>query len=1000
MIKNLHTFFGVIIALFVTQIVQAQNIGNITTFGSQGSGANQFNSPTGVYMSSNGLVFVADQNNHRLQIFTQTGNSFVNYASFGSLGTGNEQFNLPTSVCVPGDGKIYIADQNNHRLQVLTMDGVNIGYYTSFGITTISGSANNQFNYPGDVSVSTDGKIYVTDYYNHRIQVLTQSGTAIGYYTTFGSFGSGTNNLNYPTNAQVASDGKIYVADTQNNRIRVLTQTGTNIGVYSSFGTLASGSSNTTLNNPLGVNVASDGKIYVTDQFNFRIQILTQSGTNIGYYASLAGVSGTASNQLNGARAIAVNSEGIVYVADRGNHRISVWGPSKPFITQWNLSLSTGSGANQIIFDVATSGNVKYSWATYPTPTTTGAGVFSGNTLTVSGLPANSMIRLSISPFGFSKIQNAYLADASRLVDIVQWGDVIWETMESAFQSCTNVEMSATDVPNLSKVTNMFGVFASAKKFNGAIGNWNISNVTSLRSMFYEALAFNQPLDSWNTSKVTDMSGMFGSATSFNQPLGNWNTANVTDMSYMFNGAARFNQSIGGWNTVKVTNMKGMFYSAEIFNQPLADWNTGNVTDMEDLFRQTDDFNQPIGNWNTSKVTTMGAMFYAARKFNQPIDNWNTSNVTNMLAMFQNANSFNQPLENWDVSKVTDMRYMFWNAFSLDQSLAAWGGKFHPSVDLTSTLDLTKLSLGNYDATLQGFANGTITGKSLGASGLKYCSGSVARNLLVSTVSGSKNWIINEDIEIKSPAIITQPVSQTICGGNMANFTVSATGSNLTYAWNSTVTTLGFTTTVAGSYLVTVTGLCGNAVSNPATLSVKNCKTEVTITGFTASGLLSNTSNPILVSLTGLGFLSGSAITIGGVVLSNVSVTGNLVTGTILSGSTISNPANPTVFVQNPGLESSLGTSVSVAVISSVNDNEEGNGMSSFSIYPNPSNGGLFGVELKQTNVGNELKILNGYGTEVYSKPIESATFQINAQLSQGVYFVKVGKEVKKLVVE
>ncbi len=57
-----------------------------------------------------------------------------------------------------------------------------------------------------------------------------------------------------------------------------------------------------------------------------------------------------------------------------------------------------------------------------------------------------------------------------------------------------------------------------------------ISGITDLSGIFSSCEALNQPLAHWNTSSVTDMSGMFCGASSFNQPIGNWDTANVTDM--------------------------------------------------------------------------------------------------------------------------------------------------------------------------------------------------------------------------------------------------------------------------------------------------------------------------------------------------------------------------------------------------------------------------------------------------------------------------------------
>ena len=53
----------------------------------------------------------------------------------------------------------------------------------------------------------------------------------------------------------------------------------------------------------------------------------------------------------------------------------------------------------------------------------------------------------------------------------------------------------------------------------GEIGNWDVSKVTDMEGMFQGARSFNQPLNRWNVSKVMKMGWMFYEAESFNQTL-------------------------------------------------------------------------------------------------------------------------------------------------------------------------------------------------------------------------------------------------------------------------------------------------------------------------------------------------------------------------------------------------------------------------------------------------------------------------------------------------
>ncbi len=62
---------------------------------------------------------------------------------------------------------------------------------------------------------------------------------------------------------------------------------------------------------------------------------------------------------------------------------------------------------------------------------------------------------------------------------------------------------------DVSKVTDMTGLFAQQKRFNDDISGWDVSNVESMHTMFADAVEFNQPLNVWNVSKVRNMNAMF-----------------------------------------------------------------------------------------------------------------------------------------------------------------------------------------------------------------------------------------------------------------------------------------------------------------------------------------------------------------------------------------------------------------------------------------------------------------------------------------------------------
>lgn len=143
--------------------------------------------------------------------------------------------------------------------------------------------------------------------------------------------------------------------------------------------------------------------------------------------------------------------------------------------------------------------------------------------------------------------------DKDKILSIDQWGTIQWQSMKSAFYGCSNLTGDATDTPDLSNVTDLSNMFASATLFDGDISGWDVSNVTNMSYMFFYARAFDQNIGNWVVSEVTNMEAMFYYATSFNQSIGGWTVSNVTNMKEMFFAAFVFNQNLSSWIVAQVT---------------------------------------------------------------------------------------------------------------------------------------------------------------------------------------------------------------------------------------------------------------------------------------------------------------------------------------------------------------------------------------------------------------------------------------------------------------
>lgn len=328
------------------------------------------------------------------------------------------------------------------------------------------------------------------------------------------------------------------------------------------------------------------------------------------------------------------------------------------FITLWKPNIN-GTIDNSISFG-GTGTNYTVSWEEVGYPQHHGTLSVTSNSSNFTTIsfgtslhpnPIQAAYRVKVSNgnglfYGFRGSPYMNASGNPELFEVSQWGDIIWlQQFDQGFSNCPNLDVTATDVPNLTQINNLSQMFLNCPSLigNPSFANWNTSNITNMNSMFSKAKLFNQPIGTWNTAKVTDFRDMFSYASSFNQNISAWNTSSGTNFISMFQDAVAFNQPLNSWNTSNATNFRYMFSNAKSFNQPLNNWNTSKVVNFDQMFTNASSFNQPIGNWDVSKVG--GAygfmMFNGASLFNQDISTWNIKfqNVPSAYVYFGFNNS-------------------------------------------------------------------------------------------------------------------------------------------------------------------------------------------------------------------------------------------------------------------------------------------------------------------------------------------------------------------------
>ena len=248
-----------------------------------GTGNGQFNYPIGLAYDSFSNVYVSDYHCHRIQKFNSNFNFLTKYGrnhGDGTYGTDNGEFYYPTGITIDSQGNIYVSEFYNHRVQKFTSDWVFVtkwGKNNGMGGQTSTGSDNGEFNYPIGLAADRFNCIYVADTNNHRIQKFTSNGNFLLKIGKNGVGGRGSGNMEFNTPCGISCDlsGRLYVAEVGNNRIQKFTPSGVfMLKMGRNNGDGSSGSENGEFNSPRAVVVDADWNVYVVEQSNYRVQKL------------------------------------------------------------------------------------------------------------------------------------------------------------------------------------------------------------------------------------------------------------------------------------------------------------------------------------------------------------------------------------------------------------------------------------------------------------------------------------------------------------------------------------------------------------------------------------------------------------------------------------------------------------------------------------------------------------------------------------------------------
>jgi sugar lactone lactonase YvrE len=306
----------------------------VLEWGKQGSANGEFDFPIGIAISTTDEVFVTDFKNARVQKFRANG-EFVSSFPVAPF---------PGGIALDADGNIYTAhfgippsryDKPRQRdmIAVHSPSGELLRQWGRFG------DGDGEFNLPGGIAISSDGRVYVADSCNRRIQVFDRQGK---FLAKWGSKGARTGEFGGNAHPKAFFAGPIFVAlDRKGDlftteagtmcRVQKFTSTGKflltwgdNKDVPGKFGGYFTGFGNKVMQGPTGICADAQGRLWV-NSLSGRIQQFTADGQYLGSF----GAEGAKTGQFYAPHGIAIDSRGCLYIVDAFNHRIQKFDPSE-----------------------------------------------------------------------------------------------------------------------------------------------------------------------------------------------------------------------------------------------------------------------------------------------------------------------------------------------------------------------------------------------------------------------------------------------------------------------------------------------------------------------------------------------------------------------------------------------------------------------------------------------------------------------------------------------
>ena len=254
--------------------------------------------PEGVNMDASGNLYISDTANNRIQK-VDTDGIIITVAGGGNDGgdgipATDARITAPTDTVLDASGNLYIT--SSCRIRKVNTDGIittaagkGPAGYNGDGILATDALLNHAYG----ITIDASGNLYIADTDNHRIRKVNTNGiiTTVAGNGTIGFTGDGgpavEAQIDHPRDVAVDSEGNLYFSDSYNHRIRKVDTSGiittiagsgpagSYLGGYSGDGDLATKAE---LSQPHGLAVDTTGNLYIADSFNNRVRKVYANG--------------------------------------------------------------------------------------------------------------------------------------------------------------------------------------------------------------------------------------------------------------------------------------------------------------------------------------------------------------------------------------------------------------------------------------------------------------------------------------------------------------------------------------------------------------------------------------------------------------------------------------------------------------------------------------------------------------------------------------------------